>query len=216
MIDGIEFIREQFTIDVRSHFVAALQRAYGLVEACRKDNKWLNWKPGNDGLGILRKIAAEYEITNAIDRLNLPLKYEIRPNAVRNASHVELITEKSRTTINQVGFKLSLPRPAVHRALLVPSNQGRLFDNDPEFNDLNKPVYVILAHKGNGSQLESAILGIPDYNIRKWASQPFDLLREPHLVDVAPVEVITGDESWLGFNKFIEEVLENGQKEEFE
>jgi len=218
-LNGQSFLKKEFPIAVRSYFVPALQKAYGLVNACQNDNAWLNWPQkenalGNDALGILRKIAAEYAIVQAIEENQLPVKYNILPNVSHNASHVELITDNCRATINQVESKKSLPRPAVYRQMLLPSDQGRLFDHDPEFNDSSKPIYVILSHKSNGHFLYSAILGIPDPNQRRWASEPINLLKEPRRVDPIPTEVIRSEGSLVEFNKFIEDVLKNDKKEE--
>lgn len=216
LIDAQELLKAQFPVKTRSHFIPALKRAYGLVEACQKDNKWLNWIVGKDGLGILRKIAAEYEIIDTIERLALPIRYETLPNSSNNAYHVELVTELCRVTINQVDSKLALPRPAVFRTFLVPSNQLRLFDDDPAFNDEDKPIYVILAHKSSyRGLLHSAILGIPEPNLRGWATT-LDLMHEPHQIYEVPTEIIKGKEKLVDFKEHVEEVLKYGKGEESE
>lgn len=215
MIDGqgTEFIKNEFPVHIRAHFIGALNRAYGLVEACQKEHKWLGWKPGNDALGILRKIAAEYEIIETIKRNNLPLQYEIQPNVIKNAYHVELITPKSRATINQVESKMSVPRPAEFRKYLIPSNIPTLFANDPDFNDENKPVYIILAHNAFEHKLRSAVLGIPNSDLRGW-SAALDLFKEPFRHDVAPVEMINQEENLVRFSDFLKEVEENEKGED--
>ena len=214
------FLSEEFPVAIRSYFVSALLRAYGLVKELQKDNKWLNWPSkstlGNDALGILRKIAAEYCIVQTIKDNNLPISYTVLPNASRNASHIELITDHCRTTINQVESKMSLPRPAVYRQLLIPSEQGRLFDDQIGFDYSEKPIYVILAHKSDGHYLQSAILGIPQFNMRRWATKPLNLLIEPRRIQPVPTEIIRKDEILITLNNFTEDVLRNGKKEENE
>lgn len=218
-MDGQSFLKEEFPITIRSFLTNALIRAYGLVKELQKDNKWLNWPKenalGNDALGILRKIAAEYAVVQSIKDNALPINYAVMPNVSHNASHIELITPHCRTTINQVESRMSLPRKAIYRELLIPGDQGRLFDDQPGFNDSEKPVYVILAHKANEHLLHSAILGIPDPNMRRWASK-IDLLKEPRRIETAPEEIIRNDGDLIGLNKFIEDVLRNGKKEEGE
>lgn len=219
-MNGQQFLKNEFPVKFRSVLVSALQLAYGVVRELQNENKWLNWPVkgplGNDALGILRKIAAEYFVVQSIKQNNLPIKYMVLPNASYNANHVELITDNCRTTINQVESKMSLPRPAVYRQLLIPSDQGRLFDEQPGFNDSEKPVYVILAHRANNHTLHSAILGIPDFNIRRWAAKPLDLLQGPRHIEPAPIEMIRNDDNLLEFNKFIEDVVRNAKKEENE
>jgi len=214
-IDAMSLINEDIPISVRFHFVPAIKRAYGMVNKYSYEFDWLNWPVGIDILGVLRRVAVEYELKKLIDRQKLPLKYIIAPNAIDNCRHLVLIAKRCRLTISQIRSPRSIPRKAIYRTNY--SLQGRQLQLDfpDEFMDINKKeeeqFYMILTHSYSGPAPEFVSISVPGPYVKEWLEQ-IDLLSEPHPVYLVEEDTLTEEESLLEFKKEVHEVLKGGKE----
>lgn len=214
-IDAMSLINEDIPISVRSHFVPAIKRAYDMVNKYSYELDWLNWSVGTDILGVLRRVAVEYELKKLIDRQKLPIKYIIAPNAIDNCRHLMLIANRCRLTISQLRSPRSIPRRAIYRTNY--SLQGRQLQLDfpDEFMDINKndeeQFYMILTHGYSGPAPEFVSISVPGPYVKEWLEQ-VDLLSEPHPVYLEEEDTLTEEESLLEFKKEVHEVLKGGKE----
>lgn len=205
--DAIQLIDEEFPRSIRSHFVPTIKRAYELVEELKRDNDILNWPIGEDIIPYLRKVATEFEFMRRIKTGQLPLNYRIKKNVKMNCHHLEIVSNRSILTINQVRKAKHVPRKAEFRTNLSLSNQ-LLFDfAKDDYRIIDSPYYIILTHGYAGRLPEFVYLGVPQANVRQWIGR-IDLLREPYQLD-APDGPKEQERIKLEFKEHVLEVIKN-------
>ncbi|MCL5272730.1 MAG: hypothetical protein M1486_05435 [Gammaproteobacteria bacterium] len=212
-IRAIDLINEELPVPIRSQFVPAIRRAYDLVVRFSRETEWLDWSVGRDILGVLRRVAVEYELKKLIDRQNLPLKYVIAPNAMDNCHHLVLFTERCKITISQLKTPRHKPRKAIFRTnYSLEGMQPRLFPY--EFwgidEDINGRYYMILTHGYSGLVPEFISLAVPGPFVKEWLEQ-VNLLKEPYIIYKDQDEVNIEEPDLLEFKKEVHEVLNNGK-----
>lgn len=206
-------INEDIPITVRSQFVPAIRRAYDIVARLPHKLEILDWPVGADILGILRRVAVEYEIKKLIDKQNLPLKYIIAPNAKENCHHLVLYSKRCKITISQLKSIRQKPRDAIFRTNY--SLQGRQLQLDfpDEFlgiDGVGELNYMILTHGFSGPIPEFMSLSVPSPYVKEWLDQ-IDLLTEPHPVHIETDDLMSEEQNLLEFKKEINEVLKDGK-----
>jgi hypothetical protein len=207
--DASTILDQGFPIEVRSHFVPTLGRAYRLLEECRLQNSFLRWVIGREIIPILRFVAVEYCFKALLDIGVLPLTYNVAPNVSDNYHHIEIVSVDRRCilTVHQVASPGAVPRWARYRNNNSLANyqcwlptMGENLDTDA-----TGPFYAVLTHGGAEESPGFVRLGMPAPRMGGWIHRPLDLLREPHRVAAAEhaVEQVTPEEIELAVREYV-------------
>ncbi|MDO7787875.1 hypothetical protein [Desulforamulus aquiferis] len=193
-------LEQEMPIQIRSQLVPVIKRAYSLVEQLYQQQELLNWEVGYDLLRDLRRVAVDFELKRLIDTGKFPLAYRIAPNARKNCSHLELITNQCVITISQVVSEYAIPRFAIFRNNLSLNQLSFDFDNANSYTR-DAPYYMLLTHGYKGSVPDFIGLGVPQPMIKGWLAY-INLLNEPHLVDLTQEDIVT-EEIQLSFKEHV-------------
>lgn len=203
---------QEMPIQVRSQLVPAIKRAYSLVNQLYQQHELLNWEVGHNLLRYLRGLAVEFEIKRLIDGGKLPLAYRVAPNARKNYSHLELLTNQCVITISQVISEYGIPRFAVFRNNHSLNQLAFDFDNTSSYTK-EAPYYMLLTHGYKSDMPDFIGLGVPQPLMAGWLAYT-NLMNELHLVELPQEDNMITEEIQLSFKEHVSRqgVLKIGSK----